>query len=297
VGPKQSENAHSGRNRSEGWRHAKRTGHSLESTLAKRVTEDDGFASQLQRACFGPVDATGATASTGAANARQVESVLGGRTPRKIDISVEWRNGQKTRLSLKKSVTGQVWLVTPERLFRAFEAHYDEQVPEHVKSCVRKFIGPLNDPELSYACRFSDHRDMEQHQQRLVGSTLQVSEPTSWPATLGWLQEKMPQLTELCFSKGLCGNPEDHADFVWYHTDTNAQSGNVEIYRIADIVDGVRRVPPQDRAKVGLKNGGSTVALPFGFLQMHRPRGRNQAQFHHDLDKVRRLVEPAGSKR
>lgn len=290
MATKKSKTPHSGRNRSEGWKYAKKTGHSLESTLADQVTQDSEFSNALHWACFGLNDKSGATATTGAANARRVDCVLGGKTPRKIDVLVEWQNGRTARISLKKSAGGQVWLIMSERLFLAFEGHYKEQVPDNVKSCFKKFIGPLSDPELTYACRNSLHRDLEQHQQRLVGSTLRVNEPTSWSATLCWLQEKVPQLTELCFSRGLCEKPEDHADFVWYYTEPNVQPANLEIYRIADIVAGVRKVTPKDRATIGLKNGGSTVVLPFGFLQMHRPKKKNQAQFHHDRDKVRRLA-------
>lgn len=41
-------------------------------------------------------------------------------------------------------------------------------------------------------------------------------------------------------------------------------------------------------AKYGTKNGGSTIQLPFGFVQWHSPRKviPGNLQFHHSYDKM-----------
>ena len=48
-------------------------------------------------------------------------------------------------------------------------------------------------------------------------------------------------------------------------------------------------IPPT--AAYGARNGGSTIQLPFGFVQWHSPRKiiPGNLQFHHSYEKIKSL--------
>ncbi len=289
--------AMSGRNRSEGWTHAKFSGHALEEQLATALASNSALSSALHEDCFGTMDSTRPEVSAGGIGAEHGRCVLGGVTPSKTDLVVRWRSGRVARISLKKSEGGQVWLVTPERFLAGFEAHYGVRVPDLVRHGLNLFIGPLSIMEMNGflaghkplgPIRAKDGRPQEIHQQRFVADTLEVIAPQAWSATLAWFGEELPRLIELCFSRGLCADIEAQAEFVWYYI-CDEDSGKLtesRVIPIAAIVEAATKIPLAQRAVAGPRNGGSTITLPFGFLQMHRPAGGNQVQFHHGLAAV-----------
>lgn len=251
--------------------------------------------------CFGTTEASKPHATAGGIEATHGSCVLGGVTPSKTDLVVRWNSGRVARISLKKSEGGQVWLVTPERFIAGFEAQYGKRVPELVRQGLRLFIGPLSLPEMNSALagrkplgptRSKDGKSQEIHQQRFVAATLEAIAPQAWTATLGWFREELPLVIELCFARGLCADAQAQAEFVWYYLCDEA-TGRLQESRvipIASIVGAAKNMPLARRAVAGPRNGGSTITLPFGFLQMHRPAGGNQLQFQHGLDAVKEML-------
>ena len=287
-----------GRNRSEGWTHAKISGHALEEQLAHTIASDKRLSSELHEDCFGVPEASVPRVAAGGIGATHVRCILGGVTPSKTDLCVQWRNGLTARISLKKSVGGQVWLVTPERFVAGFEAHFGMRIPEKAKQGLRMFIGPLSSAEMNSALggkrplgpiRAKDGKSQEFHQKRFVAATLNEIAPQVWASTLAWMRAELPRIAELCFARGLCCDGDAQADFVWYYIKDEESGKLIEsrVIPIATIVQAITALPPQRRAIVGPRNGGSTITLPFGFLQMHRPAGANQVQFHHGLDSLK----------
>ncbi len=286
------------RNRSEGWTHAKFSGHALEEHLAAALVADARLSSDLHEQCFGSAETSHPEATAGGIDASHGKCVLGGVTPLKTDLVVRWNSGRVARISLKKSKGGQVWLVTPERFFAGFEKQFGRQVPEPVQQGLRLFIGPISQQEMRGSLqgrnplgpiRKKDGISQEFHQERFVADTLKEIAPEAWTATVEWLRAEIAPVVELCFSRGLCAEPEAQAEFVWYYI-LNEESGELEesqVIPVSSIVRGVKALPPAKRAQVGPRNGGSTITLPFGFLQMHRPAGGNQMQFHHGLDAIK----------
>jgi hypothetical protein len=199
---------------------------------------------------------------------------------------------------LKKSRGGQVWLVTPERFIAGFEAQFGKRVPDAVRQGIRLFIGPLSQTEMQAALagrsplgpmHRTNGKSQEVHQRRFVADTLEVIAPQIWAATLRWFREELPRIAELCFATGLCADGDAQAEFVWYYI-LDEKSGTLQestVISIASLVEAVASMPLAHRALAGPRNGGSTISLPFGFLQMHRPAGGNQAQFHQCLRTVR----------
>lgn len=292
----------SGRNRSEGWTHAKLSGHALEEQLASTLESSAALSSALHQDCFGLPEASAPRVAAGGIDASHGRCVLGGVTPSKTDLVVSWRTGRTAKISLKKSTGGQVWLVTPERFIAGFEAQYGVRVPDAVKTGIRMFIGPLSDKEMKVALggrlplgpiRSKDGKSQEIHQERFVADTLAKIIPNEWGATLAWMRQELPRITELCFSRGLCADPDAQADYVWYYI-CDESSGKVlesRVIPLSSIVSAISRMPSSQRAAVGPRNGGSTLTLPFGFLQMHRPAGGNQVQFHHGLEAIKATLD------
>jgi len=288
------------RDRSEGWRHAKLSGHDLEDRLSDRLQSDAPFASRLHDDCFGESCSGVAHVESGGLTASHCPCVLGGVTPAKRDLLVQWPNGREARISLKKSAGGQVWLVTGNRFFDAFEAQIGRPVPPAARSVLSRFIGPLSADELDELHRRGlllgplrrDGTPQELHQERLVAATLRAIAPRETEEAIEWLRSEMPAVARLCFSTGLCSNPSDQAEFVWYHLeDENTRDEQASlVIPVRRIIRRIEDLPSELRASIGPRNGGSTINLPFGFLQMHRPSGGNQFQFHHRLRDVNQLM-------
>lgn len=291
-----------GRNRSEGWTHAKLSGHEMEDYISERLLIDRSFSSSLHKRCFGHPCDKPPSVDSGGISAIHVPSVLGGSTQRKTDISIKWPNGQSARISLKKSCGGQVWLITTSRFFSSFEKHYGETIPDIIKTGMNMFIGSdlkgtieslLDGRQPVGPRRKKDGQYLEIHQQRLVAETLERYFSKEWQGVIAWMRTNLPKIFQLCFSRGLCSNPEDWADFAWYYViDEDSPKRAMildELYRVDDISRKIDKMDLKDRVVVGPRSGGSTLILPFGFLQMHSPIGKNQMQFHHSRSKLMSL--------
>jgi hypothetical protein len=286
-----------GRNRSEGWTHAKLSGHALEDQLADALQRDSNLASGLHEDCFGVPEPRLPRVSGGGIAASHVECVLGGVTPSKADLRVAWPSGRSAGISLKKSEGGQVWLVTPERFFAGFERQFGRRVPDSVRLGLGLFIGPVTEREMRRVLggrpthgpvRKKDGVSQEFHQERFVAATLEKIIPREWSETLAWLRCELPSIVELCFARGLCASAQGNAEFIWYHVLGEGSGRRIKsrIVPVAELIRAIRAMPEARRAVVGPRNGGSTITLPFGFLQMHRPAGGNQLQFHHGLEAI-----------
>lgn len=289
------------RNRSQGWIHAKRSGHKLEEVLARELVGDREQSTWLYKQCYGDISAAVPEVHADGIAALWGACILGGHTPAKADIHVRWSKQRTAKISLKKSASGQVWLVSLERFVAGFEAHYGAKVPEPVQHGLRLFIGRLSDHEMSGLLRGGKpsgpirSRDgvyQEVHQGRFVSKTLLRVAPEAWAATLNWFRLEMPRITELCFARGLCAEDAGQAEFVWYHLidETSGRLIERRVVRIDALIEAIAALPLEQRASVGRTNGGSTIVTPFGFLQMHGPKKDNLMQFHHQLRSVKALV-------
>ena len=134
---------------------------------------------------------------------------------------------------------------------------------------------------------------LEEHQRRLVGSTLSEYLPIEWNETISWFQQNIEKITEFVFARGLALELTDHSNYFWYYNyvsvSQNPDSEFLTLFKISDIQNGSRI--HSEEIGVGEKNGGSTIQMPFGFLQMHCPGTENQMQFHHDVKKIGRLLD------
>ena len=277
------------RNRAEGWQHSKLSGHSNEE-LAKSYVEQGVSVQQRILSCYGATGVSITKVDIGGLNEQLIDSVLGDKTKSKPDMHITLSDGRQIKVSIKKSKSGQVYLITVDRFIDGFEKAY-HPIPDDVKEAIRLFWGDHPDID-SISKNYSSTpiiRKYEQRKGRLVHKTLSRYDESLDIALLKWFKDNIVQLCEFCFSRGLAKNEEDWADIVWY---INLVDDDVELddmFTINSISDNLNL----GTVEYGNKGGGTTIQLPFGFVQWHNPgnKGINNLQFHHRYDKILKLLK------
>lgn len=114
----------SGRNRAEGWKHAKLTGHDNERLVAE-LTEGNSDVQRRLLECAHLSDVGIIDVQYGGICETDVACVLGGKTKSKTDMWLLLSNGRRLNVSIKKDEDGQVFLIGIERFIEGFEIDID----------------------------------------------------------------------------------------------------------------------------------------------------------------------------
>lgn len=270
------------RNRSEGWQHAKLDGHANENSFGDSLTHNSGLVDHLWRQVHGC--AVPGAYQVSVDGSRRAASALGGTTTSKVDIEIN-AYGCATRLSIKKSSSGQVWLVSVDSFLSLMKLAGDDSWSDDAARGLRLFIGGASnvaglEDSLRLGLEFSKSRNNSFHlnqvrHSRLSASDLRAVDSTALDSMLRAIKLSLPLITRFSFASGAASNPEDWADIVVYN---NSSSGISSI-----LTDDLAKIPQKLRDVVafGPRNGGTTVRMPWGFLQEHHPQGHNLMQFHH----------------
>ena len=277
------------RNRSEGWQHAKVSGHDNETTFGASLISNNEAQEALYLAKFGVDSSMPGLGEVDVDGTKKVPSLFEDITTSKVDLSITW-NKVSVNISLKKSVSGQVWLVSVER-FLAAMANYGSPASADVKKALSLFIGGANLD--SYSAEFRHGISMERavspanfaqevHQQRLLAVTLSRHFSDEWFSMLDYFETNIALITKLMFAKGLARDSSDEADLIVY----NNVSAEQNIFKIDELAEMAHESVQHTPIAAGPKNGGSTLLLPTGFMQMHHPQGENLMQFHHKFSAV-----------
>jgi hypothetical protein len=281
--------APTGRNRSEGWRHAKLDGHANERQFAESIINNQELISVIETHIL-KVSPKGSPVIT-VDGTKHVESIFGDSTTSKVDVAMTWRDGEQVNISLKKSNGGQVWLISVPRFISAIEYYLNRKLDSEVCAGLSLFIGGAN--LFDYKSYFdkalaNDKKNdpaiaqQEIHQSRLVAKSMKSNFPSVWESTLNFFNSNIGLITKLSFAQGLAKLESDSADVIIYN---NATDGKY-IFPISGIVTNAIKHTNLKPVAAGPKNGGSTIQLPTGFLQMHHPQGDNLLQFHHQYKKI-----------
>jgi len=282
------------RNRSEGWGYAKESGHALENKKAAELKENEIVAAKLSRIIFGTSLGLAIEVEAGGKSAKKVTDVFGKKSTSKTDIYASWGGENTASLSLKKSTGGQVFLTSVERFCDGFEIQFESTVPQAVREALDLFIG-RDDLNLDSLMRGKNYFGpmhtgsgglLEKHQNRLVGATIVEYFPQKWLLLIKWFQENSSELCEFIFSRGYSLGKKDFSTHLWYFVEEEEKKYGIidSIFKISDLSEKCSSLSSE--IVMSKKNGGSTIQFPFGFLQMHRPQGGNQMQFHHSYDKI-----------
>ena len=271
----------SGRNRSQGWTHAKLSGHKNEELIAAKINADRSLREALARRLS--IEDSNFEASSGARNEHSVRSVLGDKTKSKTDLILIWpASGRRVNVSIKKSAGGQAYLISVPRFISGFEQQFLKPIPNAVQRALALFFGSADDILEVISCESvircdltPRHRAYQLRKSRLVWAALESYDNELAIALCSWFTENLPSITEFCFSKGLAADSVDWADVVWYRNEIGEGVGDT-LFRLDELAKEMGSATGRALVKPG-PAPGSTIWLPFGFVQWHL----GCMQFHH----------------
>lgn len=278
------------RDRAAGWQHAKRSGHENEAILEELMLHDqDVRQSFLSR--VGKPSETIVDIEIGGLHEKNVPCVFTGETTKsKSDMYVTLSDGSHYNISIKKSLGGQVYLIGATRFINGFEIQYNKTIPERIKKAIYLFWG-YSDDVSGIVESIGTKKAYETRKHRLVADTLKLYDETLYYDLLQWFKDNMYDIANFCFSKGLARNERDWATVVWYKNELGENQVD-ELFVIDDLCTLLQNAANQNTfyGKVG---GGTTIQLPFGFVQWHSPTKKipGDMQFHHGYEKIKELVD------
>jgi hypothetical protein len=281
-----------GRNRSEGWQHAKLDGHANEKLFAESLINNQEFITTIEKHLM-KISPKGSP-QISVDGSKHVESIFGDKTTSKVDLTLIWDSGQQINISLKKSNSGQVWLISVPRFISAIEYHLNQKIDSEVRMGMSLFIGGSNlsnyESYYNKALDFDKRKnpsiaEQEVHQSRLVAKSIESHFPSVWESMLDYFNSNIGVITRLSFAQGLAKYDQEVADLIIYNKEVDGKT----IFLISKIIDNAIALTKLNPIVAGPKNGGSTLQLPTGFLQMHHPQGDNLLQFHHQYKKISKL--------
>jgi hypothetical protein len=242
------------RNRSQGWKHAKITGHQNEHLVRNELGDNYSILNT------------------------KVESIFGDKTIPKTDIY-----GPKNH-SLKKSLGGQVHMNKVQRFVDGYEILYGD-IPSNVKNVLFLMFGGSDTVDNILKNNKYIHpnpkiRNIEIKRKTISAETIIRYDSNIHNEFIVWMKGNIKNVTELVFMKGWVKNESDWVDILWYKN--NMGENNVdEKFLVNDIIDKC----DGDNVSYGTKNGGTTINLPFGHLQYHQ----GGLQFHHSYKKIKKM--------
>ena len=273
------------RNRAEGWKHAKISGHENE-LLAENAIKNDIYYQQNFLNRLNIFNRKINSIFTGGLNEKNVPCIFNKETTKsKTDMYIELDNGFNLKISIKKSLSGQVFLIGIDRFIDGFEFQYNKKIPDNVKRAIKLFWGAAHDIS-SILNTYSYNKDYELRKNRLVAYTLQSYDKSLYESLLLWFVENIYEITDFCFSKGLACQESDWANVIWYINELGENSIDYVFY-INDLCRAAM-FEAQSMIYYGNRGGGTTIQLPFGFVQWHSPTKKipGDIQFHHTFDKI-----------
>lgn len=273
------------RNRSEGWVHAKKSGHKNEELVKNKIETDRNYQERLSKR-LGRSNKAISKVDIGGIKEKSVSSVLGGLTKSKTDLKIEYEEDSTVNISIKKSTGGQVFLIKTSRFIEGYEKHY-HAIPDAVKRGLLLYFGEADDVERvlsSVKIEKQSIRNYEIRKHRLVWSSLVTYDNALADQLLEWFKSNIQNIALFCFSQGLTSDERDWADFIWY-TNLLGERKLDKMFSVVALADASKR--NTSAITVGTRGGGTTIQLPFGFVQWHQ----KSMQFHHKLNRIEKILK------
>lgn len=273
------------RTRSSGWKHAKLSGHKNED-LVESLFHNDAFKTGFEQRLG--IDEI-VSSSVGGLIETDVPSIFEGKTKSKTDLSLLLRNGEKINISIKKSPSGQVYLISVDRFIEGFEKQFNTIISNDIKELLHIYFygSPLTESLLEDISVIKGQSQSlvsyQQKHNRLVWSSICNWNIDKADLLLQWFKDNISNICKYCFSRGLAKHENDWAQYVWYINLLGEYDFN-SIYSINELTNAVSL--NIDEIFPSSINGGSTIQLPFGFVQWHQ----KQMQFHHNLSKLSKIL-------
>lgn len=277
------------RDRASGWKYAKLSGHKNEDLVKQLLDNDDMYAQNFLRRIGCEGESIKET-SIGGLHETNVPSVIGARkTKSKTDLKLILNNGNIINVSIKKSLAGQVYFVRAGLFIETFEKQFNKTIPDSVQTAINLFWASAeNAVEINeeYADRSNKKDyDLQIRHKSLNATTLKEYSPALYDDLKRWFIDNAYEIAALSFSMGAVRNKDEWADYIWYKN-LLGENDTDEIFSIRDICIASKKVAPQTTF-YSAKNGGTTIQLPFGFVQWHQKK----MQFHHSFVKIKEILK------
>lgn len=276
----------SSRDRAEGWKHAKVSGHENEELIKHELNTNASLGEEIKKRL--KKTSSIRKADVGGLCEESVNSLLGGVTKSKTDLIIEWDNNTSSNISIKKSRGGQVYLIGTTSFMQGYQLQFEEEIPEDVKEALCLFFGEGKDiPSILDEEKFNVHvnekiRNYELRKKRLVWDSLLIYNENYASSLLQWFNENIDKITTFCFSRGLAKDESDWAEYIWYKNLLGEDSMDL-LYSI-DELSSLVKAGSEAIIKPGTRGGGTTIQLPFGFVQWHQ----GKMQFHHSYESIKK---------
>ncbi len=276
------------RNRATGWQHAKLSGHKNEDLVKMRLDTDENFSASLLRR-LDRLDAHIIQTTVGGLHEKNVPSVNGRKTKSKTDLKVYLDTNEVINISIKKSLGGQVYLVKAGLFIDTFERQFKSKIPLDVCRAINLFWSAADDA-VDIIKAYGDQTitknyDLQLRHKSLNATTLKAYNEHFYNALLQWFTDNAYKLAKLSFSMGAVQDSKEWSDFVWY-INLLGENNTDDIFSIEDVCNAVQEAA-KNETYYGSSYGGTTIQLPFGFVQWHQ----GQIQFHHDYGKLENLLK------
>lgn len=274
------------RDRATGWQHAKLSGHKNEDLVKEFLDSDRSFQQHFLNRINRP-NATIKETSIGGLHETNIPSVNGRKTKSKTDLKVYLSSNEVVNVSIKKSLGGQVYFVRAGLFIDTFEKQFDIKIPADVQRAINLFWAAADDA-VAIIENFGDRSnkknfDLQMRHESVNATTLKAYDEHLYDALLEWFTDNAYELAKLSFSMGAVRDSKEWSDFVWY-VNLLGENDTDDIFFIEDICHAVQEVANEE-TYYGCSFGGTTIQLPFGFVQWHQ----GQLQFHHNYDKLCKL--------
>lgn len=286
------------RNRSQGWQHAKISGHLFEDEFLKEILKGNS-AIRISLNCFlkGKNIKSYPIQGDSQIGKKKFNGIFGKKTTPKTDVIVLLNDNKKLKISIKKpsSNSGQLHLSIYQSFMDCIE-HYigfaNEKERKDIDWVFRAFTGNTGGKKIF--CFANKARPLgpiikkhdeyaEIYQNRLYASTIREFYFDEWEVFSNYFKTNFIKITKILFSMGYCSDPSLFADIIYYGC------SNL-FYKIADMASYSKNFQIEPSPNGYYK--GSTINMPWGFLQVHRPgkhEGPYQLQFHHNHSLVNQL--------
>ena len=270
------------RDRASGWKHAKISGHKNEDNIVLKFNNRTLFEQFSAR--LSPIPPISIQA--GGIHEKRIPSILEDPTPSKTDLVLFLEKNMRINISLKKSEGGQVFLIKSSRFIQGIEKQNNIAIPQKVIKAISLFWGEdrkIDQYIKEYGVKDNkDIYDYENRKKRLVAVSMNKLSEGYNEALLDWFKKSIRHITLFCFSQGLAKNSSEWADYLWYRNTLHENSLD-ELFEIEQLAKKCEE--NIEAISFGKRLGGTTINLPFGFVQWHQ----KQMQFHHSYKKIKAL--------
>jgi len=279
------------RNRSEGWKHAKISGHANENDITNKINNNNIFRENLEKKLN--LKSSIKFAEVGGLNEKNVEDIFGGKTKSKTDLKIILKDKKKINISIKKSLGGQVYLIGVDRFLNGFEIQFKKKIDEDIKRAFKLFFSGANDIlqiiDSAVLSKIEEKKKIkikkyEKRKKRITWLTFEEYNLQLSLKFIEWFKKNINDIFLFCFERGLSNNKEEWADFIWYKNELMENEIDF-VFDIKKMYKTINNNQFKQMIVQGSTLGGTTLKLPFGFVQWHQ----SQIQFHHNFELMNNL--------